>query len=135
MSLSELLGVPVLDSDGAVGGRVREVAVAPQEDAARVAGLIVRTASGDRMLASAALAAVSGTTVRAAAPVAEWPAFAGGEGLLLLERDLLDQQIIDVHGRKVVRVNDVDLHPEPVNGYVVLRIGEVDVGARGAVRR
>ena len=28
---------------------------------------------------------------------------------LLLERDLLDQQIIDVHGHKVVRVNDVEL--------------------------
>ena len=27
---------------------------------------------------------------------------------LLLERDLLDQQIIDVHGHKVVRVNDVE---------------------------
>ena len=27
---------------------------------------------------------------------------------LLLERDLLDQQIIDVDGRKVVRVNDVN---------------------------
>ena len=31
------------------------------------------------------------------------------ENQLMLERDLLDQQIIDVHGRKVVRVNDVDL--------------------------
>ena len=28
---------------------------------------------------------------------------------LLLERDLLDQQIIDVDGHKVVRVNDVNL--------------------------
>ena len=34
----------------------------------------------------------------------------GPDGLLLLKRDLLDQQMIDVHGRKVVRVNDVDLH-------------------------
>ena len=50
LSLSELLGVPVLDPAGAVGGRVREVAVAPQEDTSRVAGLIVRTASGDRMV-------------------------------------------------------------------------------------
>jgi CBS domain-containing protein len=114
---------------------VREVAVALQEDSACVAGLIVKTASGDRMVARSALAAVSGAGVRAAGLAAEWPAFAGGEGLLLLERDLLDQQIIDVHGRKVVRVNDVDLAPEPVNGHVVLRIREVDVGARGAVRR
>jgi CBS domain-containing protein len=135
LSLSELLGVPVLDPAGAVGGRVREVAVAPQESSASVACLIVRTASGDRMLGRDVLAAVGGGTVRAAALAADWPAFVGGEGLLLLERDLLDQQIIDVHGRKVVRVNDVDLYPELINQHVMLRIGEVDVGARGAVRR
>ena len=135
LTLSELLGVPVLDPAGALGGRVREVAVSPQEDGARVSGLIVRTASGDRLLGRDVLAAVGGGTVRAAALAADWPLFTGGEGLLLLERDLLDQQIIDVHGRKVVRVNDVDLEPELINQHVVLRIGEVDVGARGAVRR
>ena len=135
LSLSELLGVPVLDPAGALGGRVREVAVSPQEDGARVSGLIVKTASGDRLLGRDVLAAVGGGTVRAAALAADWPLFTGGEGLLLLERDLLDQQIIDVHGRKVVRVNDVDLEPELINQLVVLRIGEVDVGARGAVRR
>ena len=55
--------------------------------------------------------------------------------MLLLERDLLDQQIIDVHGRKVVRVNDVDIHEESGNDHIVLKIGAVDVGARGAIRR
>lgn len=58
--------------------------------------------------------------------------------LLMLERDLLDQQIIDVHGHKVVRVNDVCLvwedSPEE-DQPPVLRIQEVEVGLRGAVRR
>ncbi len=34
-----------------------------------------------------------------------------------------------------MRVNDVDLRPEQVNGTVSLKISEVDVGLRGAVRR
>ena len=55
--------------------------------------------------------------------------------MLLLKRDLLDQQIIDVHGRKVVRVNDVELDSTPVNSHVALRVIAVDVGARGAIRR
>jgi len=55
------------------------------------------------------------------------------EGMLFLERDLLDQQIIDVHGRKVVRVNDVNLQRAGDNG--VLAIAEVEIGLRGAVRR
>ena len=70
-----------------------------------------------------------------AIPLSDWIPYAGGEGMLLLARDLLDQQIIDVHGRKVVRVNDVDIHEETGHGHVVLKVGAVDVGARGAVRR
>jgi len=51
---------------------------------------------------------------------------------------LLDQQIIDVDGRKVVRVNDVNLaweRNEATGGTQGLRIEEVEVGTRGAMRR
>jgi CBS domain-containing protein/sporulation protein YlmC with PRC-barrel domain len=57
---------------------------------------------------------------------------------LLLDYDLLDQQIIDVDGRKVVRVNDVNLAWESsgADGETAeLRIVEVEVGNRGAMRR
>src|ERR1039457_1507861 len=66
---------------------------------------------------------------------ADWTPYASGEGMLLLERDLLDQQIIDVYGRKVVRVNDVDIHEELGHEHIVLKLAAVDVGARGAMRR
>ena len=64
-----------------------------------------------------------------------WDRYTPSDGLLLLKRDLLDQQIIDVHGRKVVRVNDVELESTPVNSHLLLNIVSVDVGARGAIRR
>jgi sporulation protein YlmC with PRC-barrel domain len=134
VALTELLGAPVFDSTGSRCGRVRELAVAPQEDRARVAMVIVRTKGGDRMLPFREVASLNGG-VRTATGFAEWPANGGSEGLLLLARDLLDQQVIDVHGRKVVRVNDVDLHQEVVGNRPVLKVGSVDVGARGAVRR
>jgi CBS domain-containing protein len=73
--------------------------------------------------------------VRADSLAGEWTAYAGGEGMLLLERDLLDQQIIDVHGRKVVRVNDIDIHEELGHDHLILKLSAVDVGARGAMRR
>jgi magnesium transporter len=134
VALTELLGAPVFDSAGSRCGRVRELALAPQEDRARVAMVIVRTKTGDRMLPFSAVASINGG-VRAATASAEWPANGGSEGLLLLERDLLDQQVIDVHGRKVVRVNDVDLNQELVGDRPLLKVGAVDVGTRGAVRR
>src|SRR5207245_10636539 len=52
-----------------------------------------------------------------------------------MRKDLLDQQIIDTRGRKVVRVNDVDLAEHRTNGTVESRITDVDVGLPGAARR
>jgi len=134
VSLCELLGSTVYDASGVASGRVREVALAPQEDRSRVALLIVKTPAGNRMLPLTAVSAINGG-IRASTAAAEWAAADGSEGLLLLSRDLLDQQVIDVHGRKVVRVNDVDFHHDSAQNRSVLRVGGVDVGARGAIRR
>ncbi|HEV2696560.1 MAG TPA: magnesium transporter, partial [Terriglobales bacterium] len=133
IALTELLGVPVTEASGAACGRVREVVLAPAEDRVRVSSLIVRTKKGDRVLPLSAVSGLNGG-IRALTDFEEWAA-PQSDGLFLLGRDLLDQQIIDVHGRKVVRVNDVELHPENGGGRVVLKVGSVDVGARGAVRR
>lgn len=135
IALSTILGAPVYDGSGALAGRVREVALSPREDAGSISDLVVKTAEGDRMLSTKALAGLNGGTVKARNKAEEWPPLVSSEGLLLLERDLLDQQIIDVKGRKVVRVNDVDLRAEPTNGSLKIKIGQVDVGLRGAIRR
>jgi CBS domain-containing protein len=134
VALSQLLGATVRDPGGAVKGRVREVAVAPQDHPTRVAFLIVRTPEGERMLPSDAVKSCGGT-VRTLRETGGWQVYSPSDGLLLLKRDLLDQQIIDVHGRKVVRVNDVEIDSTPLNSHVVLNVVAVDVGARGAIRR
>jgi len=134
LALSELLGSTVYDATGAVCGRVREVALAPQEDRSRVASFIVKTTSGNRVLPCSAVSQIV-SVIRASTTAAEWNPANGAEGLFLLRRDLLDQQVIDVHGRKVVRVNDVDFYQETVQNRLVLKIEGVDVGPRGAIRR
>jgi magnesium transporter len=135
VALSELLGATVRDASGAAKGRVREIAIAPQEHATRVAFLIVRTPDGGERVLPAGDVKSCGASVRADSDVTRWERFSGFDGVLLLKRDLLDQQIIDVHGRKVVRVNDVELDSTPVNSHVILDVVSVDVGARGAIRR
>jgi Mg/Co/Ni transporter MgtE len=50
---------------------------------------------------------------------------------ILLKLDLLDKQIVDIDGRRVVRVNDVSL--DEIEGS--LRLVAVDVGAAGLLRR
>src|SRR5450759_3997796 len=134
VALSELLGATVRDASGTVRGRVREIAIAPQDHPTRIAFLIIKTASGERVLPPDAITS-AGATVRAATEAAQWDRFTPSDGLLLLKRDLLDQQIIDIHGRKVVRVNDVELVSTPVNSHLLINVVAVDVGARGAIRR
>lgn len=133
-ALTELLGLPVFDVTGKSAGRLRELALAPQEDRSRVSSLIVRTKTGDRLLPVASINSVNGG-IRAATADTDWLLSDGTEGLFLLARDLLDQQVIDVHGRKVVRVNDVDLSQDFTQQRTIFKVGAVDVGVRGAVRR
>jgi magnesium transporter len=138
LPLSELLGATVYDPSGAATGRVREVTLAPQEDRNRIASFIVKTRSGNRVLPFSAVTTIDASIHTSTNP-ADWPTANGAEGLFLLERDLLDQQVIDVHGRKVVRVNDVDLQVDSMieagRSHAVLRIQSVDIGVRGAIRR
>jgi magnesium transporter len=138
LPLSELLGATVFDPSGAATGRVRELTLAPQEDRDRIASFIVKTKSGNRVLPFSAVTTIDANIHTSTNP-ADWPAANGSEGMFLLERDLLDQQVIDVHGRKVVRVNDVDLQIDAVteagHNRAVLRVQSVDIGARGALRR
>jgi magnesium transporter len=138
LPLSELLGATVYGPSGDATGKVREVTLAPETDRNRIASLIVKTKSGDRVLPSSAVSTID-PNVRASTVPSEWPAANGSEGLFLLERDLLDQQVIDVHGRKVVRVNDVELQLEQTTEagkpHAILKVHGVDIGARGAFRR
>jgi sporulation protein YlmC with PRC-barrel domain len=134
VALSEILGSTVYDTTGAAIGRVREVGLVPQEDRAKVALLIVKTRSGNRVVPFNVISDLK-DGVHTTTSAREWSPANGAEGMFLLSRDLLDQQVIDVHGRKVVRVNDVDMYQEVVQNHPVLKIGGVDVGARGALRR
>src|SRR3954471_8262836 len=94
LNLTEILGAPVFDSSGAEAGRVREVALCPQEDPTRISLLVVKTREGERVITPAQISSINGD-VRARISSADFAAFTGPEGYFLLDRDLLDQQIID----------------------------------------
>jgi len=74
VSLCELLGSTVYDASGAASGRVREVALAPQEDRSRVSLLIVKTPKGNRLLPLTAVSAInSGIHASTAAGIGPLP--------------------------------------------------------------
>ncbi len=133
-SVAALLGMPVMNAGGGLVGRVHDLAVSPAEDAFHIHGLLLGRA-GKRMLAPVRL--VLRKRGRLEMREGAMPEPVPDESrYLLLDREVLDQQIIDVHGHKVVRVNDIDLLWQTSHeGATELRIQQVEVGSRGAVRR
>jgi sporulation protein YlmC with PRC-barrel domain/CBS domain-containing protein len=136
-SVSALMGTSVLDAAGKTLGRVHEFAVDVSKDGTRVAGLIVQRREGGKPVnyllpvEEIRLPKADDASLRATAVPERMKSL---NHYLLLERDLLDQQIIDMDGRKVVRVNDVNLAWEKGDALALV-IKEVEVGTRGAVRR
>jgi sporulation protein YlmC with PRC-barrel domain len=135
-TLTMLLGTPVTDATGKLRGKVKDVAVATGAEAGRVAGLVVKSREGTRMVALGDLQRTPSGALELGTSATMLP-LSEEESFLLLRQDLLDRQIIDVHGRKVVRVNDVELewlgHERGAAGH--LRVTGVAVGLRGALRR
>src|SRR5579862_3984877 len=134
VSLNALLGTPVTDAQGHMRGRLKDIAVATGPDAGKVAGLVLKTRTGLSLVPSQEVMETPAGTLelRSAAPLVPLK----DEGnYIFLQQDLVDRQIIDVHGRKVVRVNDVELEWLGQGAAHLLRVAEVEVGVRGALRR
>ena len=134
VSLTALLGTPVTDAQGQIRGRLKDIAVATGPDAGKVAGLVLKTRAGLCIVTSQQVMETPAGTLELRSPSALAPLKEEGN-YLYLQQDLVDRQIIDIHGRKVVRVNDVDLEWLGHGAAHLLRVAEVDVGMRGAVRR
>ena len=134
VSLTALLGTPVTDAQGHLRGRLKDVAVATGPDAGKVAGLVLKTRAGLCIVPSQDVMETPAGTLELRTAGALVPLKDEGN-YLYLQQDLVDRQIIDIHGRKVVRVNDVDLEWMGRGAAHLLRVAEVEVGLRGAFRR
>jgi magnesium transporter len=134
VSLTALLGTPVTDAQGHLRGRLKDVAVATGPDAGKVAGLVLKSRSGLCIVPSQDVMETPAGTLELRSAGAMVPLVDEGN-YLYLQQDLVDRQIIDIYGRKVVRVNDVDLEWLGQGSVHLLRVAEVEVGLRGAFRR
>src|SRR5260221_788961 len=136
LTATELMGAKTYDAQGNYVGRVREFFVEPAEQPNRVAHFLLARGSFQPLVARHdQVAAIEAGKLELNVPERALDAYQPNEGWLAVTKDLLDQQIIDTSGRKVVRVNDLDLAEQRTNGNVELRITQVDVGLPGAARR
>src|SRR5215470_6357620 len=136
MTATVLMGAKAYDAQGNYVGKVRAVFVEPADQPNRVAHFLLARGSFQPLVARHdQVALIEAGKVELNVPERALGTYEPNEGWLAMTKDLLDQQIIDTSGRKVVRVNDVELAEQRTNGNVELRITQVDVGLPGAVRR
>jgi CBS domain-containing protein len=129
--LSQAIGRPVLDRNGEPIGRVADLIVAVGERYPPVTGLVLDTGRRRIFLPWSSVDALDATGGRLRTTTVDIESFRQRPDEILLRADLMDKQIVDIDGRKVVRVNDLRL--DEVEGS--LRLVAVDVGAAGLLRR
>ena len=133
---TELMGAKTYDAQGNYVGRVREFFIEPAEAPNRISHFLLSRGHFPPLVAKHnQVASVAAGKIQLNVSERALELYRPNESWLAVQKDLLDQQIIDTRGRKVVRVNDVDLTEQRTNGNVELRLTQVDVGLPGAVRR
>jgi magnesium transporter len=128
--ISELVGRRATINDLPIGKVTDFVVGKPDAVFPQVDGLVIKTSQGLRFAPMETVADVdrNGTVALTMAP--KEPAPPEQEELYLVA-DLLDKQIVDVDGRKVVRINDIEV----ANANGRLRVVAADVGFAGLLRR
>jgi len=129
--LSQVIGRPVRDQNGDAIGTVADLIVAVGERYPPVTGLVIANERRQIFLPWSSVAGLDTAGAQLSTSRLDITKFRQRPNEILLKADLLDKQIVDIDGRRVVRVNDVSL--DVVEGS--LHLVAVDVGAAGLLRR
>jgi len=130
--LSQILGKPVWDADGQRVGRCADVLVAEAAQGfPSLRAIALRDGDKPHLIDGEAIAWLTPSIILNTSRPPAYP-LRGDE--LSLAHQVLDRQIVDTEGRRLVRVNDLQLARVSANGAHFRLIG-VDVGTLGMLRR
>lgn len=130
--LSSVLGKMIITRSGQAVGKLHDLLMVPGAVFPEVSHLVIKRKRSLELLPwhmvklfTHIVISTTGSTLE------ELPTYHDDQEGTLVRRDLLDKQIVDVNGAKVVRVNDIKLG----NLHDKLCIVSVDIGFRGLLRR
>src|ERR1051326_5777727 len=130
--LSQVLGRPIRDLEGERVATVEEItALITRDDHPPVTGLVARYRRRDFFLSRWRITELNQHGVRLNSDILDLRPFVRRESEVLLARDVLDKQLIDVDGKRVVRVNDVQI----IEAAGDWRVTGADVSLQGLWRR
>lgn len=129
--LANLIGRPVRGKTGEIIGKLDDLIVRIDNSLyPPISGMVVRDGRRRFFVPGSRLTGLNGVAQLNSSTVDLQP-FRRRDGEVLLGKDVLDHQIIDITGRRIVRVNDVQL--APTDGS--FRVIGVDVSPQALLRR
>src|SRR5512144_561249 len=131
--VSELLGKPVADVDGARIGHLDDLIATQRGEVPHpvVTAIVVKRSRGNLIVPMSDVVVLVAPAIPLTRLLKDIEPYPPGERDVYLVRDVLDKQIIDTNGVRVVRVNDLEL--TRVNGDFY--VANVDIGGLGLLRR
>lgn len=129
--VSELLNKSVLDKMGEPIGALTDFVLVPGDIFPKISALIVTRRKKIQIIPWDAVKIFNRRVISISLTVKELVPREISEDEMLLSRDILDKQIVDIDGAKVVRVNDLKMGE--FHGHLCLMAA--DVGLRGLIRR
>ncbi|MCX8030701.1 MAG: PRC-barrel domain-containing protein, partial [Thermodesulfovibrionales bacterium] len=129
--LSEIIRKPVYDPKGEVVGKIRDIIVVKGEPLPKVSALIIQKKDKLYRIRWEDINLFNKKVISTNLHKEDIEVYQPNEIDLLAFRDIVDKQIVDVNGVKVVKVNDIKL--EGYDGSAILVA--VDIGKRWKFRR
>ena len=130
--LSQILGRPIFDAAGEKIAVIKDVIVRyGEEDYPPIVGLVARFRRRNFFMPKAKISKLEEHGAKMNSGVLDLSPFARRTGEVLLAKDVLDNQLIDVDGKRVVRVNDVQI----ISVGDQWRVSGADVSLQGFLRR
>lgn len=131
--ISEMLGKTVADFEGETIGSLDDLLAVTQSKFSHplITGIVVKTSSGKKIISIEDVAVLIAPAIPLKKHQNDLHLIQPGDSDLLLVRDILDKQIIDTNGVRVVRVNDLEIRKVGEQYFVV----NVDIGGMGLMRR
>ncbi|MBP6002645.1 MAG: magnesium transporter [Pyrinomonadaceae bacterium] len=130
--LSQILNRPIFDARNEKIAVINDVIVRyGREDYPPVIGLVARYRRRNFFMPRRDVSELGLHGAKMRSAILDLSPFVRREGEVLLGKDVLDNQLIDVDGKRVVRVNDVQI----IQAGSMWRVSGADVSLKGFVRR
>jgi len=131
--ISELIGKPVTDFDGKQIGVLKDLVARTHKDFKHpvIDAIVIKDKEEEKIIPFGDVVVLLAAAISIKQKSGKFQNYLTKEDDILLVDEVLDKQIIDIDGARVVRVNDIELLR--VNSHII--VSNVDVGASGILRR